>query len=157
MTRTASAKTDPALEQCEDPSAAGLSTSPALTRTSSVQGLSLVAAHPNRVVSPAPSVAASCASTTRMRPRNRKGSQLNPTFPASAFQNESGRSHWNFDSGKAAAGTVAQPRRQSTNSRRSVGGAQNLDIQRVRGLSQVRSFVLSNLPAGHILTTRCPL
>ena len=135
MTRTVSAKTDPALEQSEDASAAGSLTSPALTRASSVPGLSLIAAHPNRVVSPAPSVTASCASVTRMRPRNRKGSQLNPTLPGSPFQNDSGRPDCSFDS--KGAGPVAQPRRQSTNSRMSVGGAPNLDIQRVRGLSQV--------------------
>ena len=120
MTRTVSAKTD-VVGQSERATSGGCSaTSPALTPASSVQGLSLLAAHPNRVVSPAPTVTGSSPSLTRpcsSQSPNSPNSRMNPK-------------------GKAVPPSV-QPRRRSTNSRRSMGAAPNLDIQRVQGLSQV--------------------
>lgn len=137
MTRTVSARTDGA-DQSEGVSPA-CSPAPSLTRTNSVQGLSLVAAHPNRVVSLAPTVTGSGLSATRpqqappppnsrMHPKNRKGSQLNPTVP---LLSDFGVP----DCGRFGLQTAH--RRRSTSSIRSLYAAQNLDIQRVRGGPQV--------------------
>lgn len=145
MTRTVSAKTD-GVDQSPGASP-GCSLSPSLTRTSSVQGLSLVAAHPNRVVLPPPTVSGSPPSVTRscsnqlppspnsrMHPRTRRGSQLSPTPPA-----DFGKVDSVVDGSRP--GIREAYRRRSTNSRKSLNTAPNLDIQRVRGNPQVWATV----------------
>ena len=135
-----------------------------LRRTSSVQGLSLTAAHPKRVLSKQPSppgapavVSRSGSSHTLHRPQaNRRSLQ--------SHRSEVGRPEYAcLEAGKILRASAS---RHSTG-RRSVG-AQNLDIQRVRGLSQViTSLLVTSLPTAHLcfamhtctsmLTcTRCP-